>query len=69
MQSKFYGSATLVSFVIDTTDHNKIDFIVENLRKYEAICKKALNSESRAQMELFDKKKPEVENLVPFKQV
>jgi hypothetical protein len=34
----------------------KIDFIVEYLREYEAICKKALTHGSRAQMELFDEK-------------
>jgi hypothetical protein len=54
----------LVSGVIDTADHKKIDFKVEYLREYEAICKKALTRGSRAQMELFDEKKPEVENLV-----
>jgi hypothetical protein len=37
---------------------------VEYLRKYEAICKKALTRVSGAQMELFDVKRPEVENLV-----
>jgi hypothetical protein len=44
------------SGVIDTAYHKKIDFIVEYLRKYEAICKKALTRGSRAQMELFDEK-------------
>jgi hypothetical protein len=34
----------------------KIDFIVEYFREYEAICKKALTRGSRAQMELFDEK-------------
>jgi hypothetical protein len=34
----------------------KMDFIVEYLREYEAICKKALTWGSRAQMELFDEK-------------
>jgi hypothetical protein len=38
----------------------KVDFIVEYLREYEAICKKALFRVSGAQMELFDEKKPEV---------
>jgi hypothetical protein len=42
----------------------KIDFIVEYFREYEVICKKALTRGSRAQKELFDEKKPEVENLV-----
>jgi hypothetical protein len=46
----------MVSGVIDTTDHKKIDFIVEYLRKFEAICKKALARGSGAQMELFDEK-------------
>jgi hypothetical protein len=32
----------------------KVDFIVEYLREYEAMCKKALNRVSGAQMELFD---------------
>jgi hypothetical protein len=39
IQSKCYGSATLVSSVIDTADHKKIYYIVEYLRKYEARCK------------------------------
>jgi hypothetical protein len=56
IQSKCYGSATLVSDVIDTADHKKIDFIVEYLREFEAICKKALARGSGAQMELFDEK-------------
>jgi hypothetical protein len=56
IQSKCYGSATLVSGVIDTADHKKIDFMVVYLREYEAICKKA-------QMELFDEKM-EVRNFV-----
>jgi hypothetical protein len=34
----------------------KVDFIVEYLRDYEAICKKALTRVSGAQMELFDEK-------------
>jgi hypothetical protein len=42
----------------------KVDFIVEYLCKNVAICKKALTRVSGAQMELFDEKKPEVENLV-----
>jgi hypothetical protein len=64
IQSKCYRSATLVGSVIDTADHKKIHFIVEYLREYEYICKKALNCGSRAQMELLDEKKPEVRNLV-----
>jgi hypothetical protein len=44
----------VVSGVIDTTDHKKIDF--EYLFEYKAICKKALTRGSRAQMELFDEK-------------
>jgi hypothetical protein len=46
----------VVGGVIDTPDHKKIDFIVEYLREYKAICKKALTRGSRAQMELFDEK-------------
>jgi hypothetical protein len=46
----------VVGSVIDTDDHKKIDFIVEYLRKYVAICKKALTRGSRVQMELFDEK-------------
>jgi hypothetical protein len=34
----------------------KVDFIVEYLREYEAICKKALTHVSGAQMELLDEK-------------
>jgi hypothetical protein len=34
----------------------KVDFIVEYLREYEAIYKKALTRVSGAQMELFDEK-------------
>jgi hypothetical protein len=41
----------------------KVDFIVEYLCEYEAMCKKALTSVSGVQMEMFDEKK-EVENLV-----
>jgi hypothetical protein len=47
---------SLLRGVIDTTDPKEIDFIVEYLCKYEAICKKALTPGSRAQMELFDEK-------------
>jgi hypothetical protein len=46
----------VVGGVIDTADHKKINFIVEYLREYDAICKKALTRGSRAQMELFDEK-------------
>jgi hypothetical protein len=42
----------------------KVYFIVEYLREYEAICKKAWSPVSGAQMELFDEKKTEVENFV-----
>jgi hypothetical protein len=42
----------------------KVDFIIEYLHEYEAICKKASTRVSGAQMELFDEKKPDVENLV-----
>jgi hypothetical protein len=51
-----------VSLTLLTT--KKVDFIVEYLYEYEAICKKALTRVSGAQMELFDEKKSEVENLV-----
>jgi hypothetical protein len=34
----------------------KVNFQVEYLREYEAICKKALTRVSGAQMELFDEK-------------
>jgi hypothetical protein len=44
------------SGVIDTADHKKFEFIVEYLREYEAICKKALTRGSRVQIELFDEK-------------
>jgi hypothetical protein len=53
----------VASDIIDTSDHKKIDFIVDYLRKYEVICKKALTRGSRAQMELLDEK-TQVENLV-----
>jgi hypothetical protein len=39
------------------------DFIVDFLREVEAIFKKALTRVSGAWGVLFDKKKPEVENL------
>jgi hypothetical protein len=35
---------------------NKVDYLVEYLREYEAICKKALTRVSGAQLELFDEK-------------
>jgi hypothetical protein len=54
IQSK--SSGFVVSGVIATADHKKIDFIVKYLREYEFICKKALTRGSRAQMELFDEK-------------
>jgi hypothetical protein len=34
----------------------KVNFIVEYLREYEAICKKALTGVSGAQMKLLDEK-------------
>jgi hypothetical protein len=46
----------VVSGVIDSADHKKIDLIGEYLSEYETICKKALTRGSRAQMELFDEK-------------
>jgi hypothetical protein len=42
--------------VIDTADHKKIDFIVEYLCEYKAICKTALTRGSRSEIELFDEK-------------
>jgi hypothetical protein len=63
IQSKSSRSTTLVSGVIDTADHKKFDFIVEYLREYEAICKKALTRGSRARWSCL-MKKPEVKNLV-----
>jgi hypothetical protein len=47
-----------------TADHRKVEFIVEYLREYEAISKKALTRGSGAQMEFFDEKKLKVENFV-----
>jgi hypothetical protein len=35
--------------------NKKVDFIVEYLPEYEALCKKALTRVSGAQMELFEK--------------
>jgi hypothetical protein len=52
MQTLYKNSA--VSLTLLTT--KKVDFIVEYLCEYEAICKKALTRESGAQMELFDEK-------------
>jgi hypothetical protein len=46
----------VVSGVIDTAHQKKVDFLVEYLREYEAICKKALTRGSGAQMEFFDGK-------------
>jgi hypothetical protein len=40
----------------DTTGAKIGDFIVEYLRKFEAICKKDLTRESGAQVGLFDEK-------------
>jgi hypothetical protein len=34
----------------------KVEFLVEYLREYEVICKKALTRVSGAKMELFDEK-------------
>jgi hypothetical protein len=71
IQSKCYGSATLVGGVNDTADHKKIDFIVEYNCEYEAICKNALTRELRAQMKLFDEKnrRSEISCQGPFKTV
>jgi hypothetical protein len=46
----------VVNGVNDTADDKKFDLIVEYLREYKAICKKALTHGSRAQIELFDEK-------------
>jgi hypothetical protein len=61
----------VVSVVIDTADHNKIDFIVEYLREFEAICKKVLAPGSGAQMELFDEKirRSKISWQGPFKKI
>jgi hypothetical protein len=50
--------------VNDTADHKNGEIKVEFLSEFESICKKALTRISGAQMELFDEKKQEVENLV-----
>jgi hypothetical protein len=46
------------TFIVSLTQRTikKADFIVEYLREYEGICKKAFNLGSGAQMELFDEK-------------
>jgi hypothetical protein len=36
--------------------NNKVNFIIEYLCKYEAICRKALTSRPGAKMEFFDEK-------------
>jgi hypothetical protein len=49
----------------------KVNFIVEYLWEYEAICKKALTRVSGAQMELFDEKNQRSKILWqgPFKRI
>jgi hypothetical protein len=61
----------VVSGVIDTADHKKIDFLVEYLREYEKICKKALTRRSGAQKELFDEKnrRSKISWQGPFKEI
>jgi hypothetical protein len=54
----------VASGVISPLTTKKVDFLVKYLHDYEAICKKAVTRGSWAQMEMFDEKKPEVENLV-----
>jgi hypothetical protein len=44
------------SGVIDTTAAKIGDFILEHLREFEAICKKALTRSLGAQLGLFDEK-------------
>jgi hypothetical protein len=53
------------SGVDDTADHQKsqLHFTIENLSKYKAICKKDLSYGAEAQIEMFDEKQQEVENL------
>jgi hypothetical protein len=45
------------SGVIDTAAAKIGDFIVEHLREFEALCKKALTRSSGAQLGLFDGRK------------
>jgi hypothetical protein len=45
-----------VSILVSGVNDKNIDFIVEYLREYVVIWKKALTRWSRAQMELFDEK-------------
>jgi hypothetical protein len=47
-----------------TADHKSVEFIVKYLGEFESIFKKALTRGSGAQLELFNEKIPEVENLV-----
>jgi hypothetical protein len=54
----------VVRGVIDTADRQKVDFIIEYLCKYEAMCKKALTCRLGAQIDLSEEKKPVAENLV-----
>jgi hypothetical protein len=64
---KYMGYLRIVfstSGVIDTAGVKFGDFKVEYLREFEAICEKALTRGSRAQVGLFNGKKPEVGNLV-----
>jgi hypothetical protein len=52
-QGKLFSVVLLLTLL--TT--NKVDFVVQFLREYKAICKKALICVSGAQIELFDEKK------------
>jgi hypothetical protein len=51
-----YGSLLWSAVLMTPLTTKKVEFIVEYLREYEAICKKALTRVSEAQMELFDEK-------------
>jgi hypothetical protein len=54
----------VVSGVIDTADHQQSRFHGQISPRIRIHMQKALTRVSGAQMELFDEKKPEVENLV-----
>jgi hypothetical protein len=51
-----YGSLLWSAVSLTPLTTKKVEFIVEYLRKYKAICKKALTCVSGAQLELFDEK-------------
>jgi hypothetical protein len=73
--AKWSGSATLKGDINDTRDHcsavslkpptsGHSNLKVECLGNFESIYETALTCGSGAQIEFFDEKKPEVENLV-----